>query len=101
MIYPDCCRRVTVRIIRNIYTDFQCARVSPETWRIEMKRFLIGVGAGLMAVAIASPSFAADLPRPAYKAPIYVAGFSWTGFYVGINGGYGFAKSSWTNAAIS
>jgi outer membrane immunogenic protein len=66
-----------------------------------MKRFLLTVGAGLMAAAMASPSFAADLPRPAYKAPIYVAAFSWTGFYVGINGGYGWGKSSWTNAAVS
>jgi outer membrane immunogenic protein len=63
-----------------------------------MKRFLLTVGAGLMAAAMASPSFAADLPRPAYKAPIYVAGFSWSGFYVGINGGYGFGKSNWSNA---
>ena len=30
------------------------------------------------------------------KAPIYVAPFSWTGFYVGINGGYGWGKSNQT-----
>ena len=63
-----------------------------------MKRFLLAVTAGLMAASMASPSFAADLPRPAYKAPMYVAPFSWTGFYVGLNGGYGFGKSNWTNA---
>jgi outer membrane immunogenic protein len=63
-----------------------------------MKRFLLTVGAGLLAAAMVSPSFAADLPRPSYKAPIYVAPFSWSGFYVGINGGYGWGKSSWSNA---
>lgn len=66
-----------------------------------MKRFLLAVGAGLMTAAMASPSSAADLPRPVYKAPVYVAGFSWTGFYVGINGGYGWGKSSWTNATAA
>ena len=67
-----------------------------------MKRFLLTLGAGLTAVAMAAPSFAADLPRPFYKAPpMYVAGFSWTGFYVGINGGYGFGKSSWSDPAAS
>jgi outer membrane immunogenic protein len=62
-----------------------------------MKRFILTACAGLLAAAVAMPSFAADLPRPAYKNPVYVAPFSWTGFYVGINGGYGFGKSNWTN----
>ncbi len=66
-----------------------------------MKRFLLAVGAGLMAVSMASPSFAADLPRPSYKSPIYVAPFSWSGFYVGINGGYGWGKSSWNPTAAA
>jgi outer membrane immunogenic protein len=62
-----------------------------------MKRFTLTACAGLLAATMASPSFAADMPRPAsYKAPIYVAPFSWTGFYVGINGGYGWGKSNWT-----
>jgi outer membrane immunogenic protein len=62
-----------------------------------MKRLTLMGCAGLLAVAMASPSFAADLPRPAYKAPLYVAPFSWSGFYVGINGGYGWGTSSWTD----
>jgi outer membrane immunogenic protein len=45
---------------------------------------------------MATPSLAADLPR---KAPVsYVAPFSWSGFYVGINGGYGWGTSDWSSA---
>ncbi len=63
-----------------------------------MKRLILAACAGLLAAAVASPSFAADLPRPAYKAPIYTApAFSWSGFYVGLNAGYGWGRSSWTS----
>ena len=48
---------------------------------------------------MALPSFAADMSRPAFKAPSSAAPWNWTGFYVGINGGYGFGKSNWTNVA--
>jgi outer membrane immunogenic protein len=62
-----------------------------------MKRLPMTMYVGLFVAAMAAPSFAADLPRPSYKAPIYsVPGYSWTGFYAGINAGYGFAKSDWT-----
>jgi outer membrane immunogenic protein len=39
---------------------------------------------------------AADLRAP-YKSPAYVAPayYSWSGFYVGINGGYGFGTADW------
>ena len=67
-----------------------------------MKRLTLLAIAGLMAAAWASPSLAADLPRPAYKAPVYVApsAFSWSGFYVGINGGYAWGHSDWNNGIM-
>ena len=68
-----------------------------------MKRFILTACAGLLVAAVASPSFAADLPRPSYKSPVYspeyAAPFSWTGFYVGLNVGYGFGQSKWSGSA--
>lgn len=46
-----------------------------------------------------SSSSAADLPRPVYKAPAYYSPepvFTWTGFYIGINGGYGWSRFTGT-----
>ena len=43
---------------------------------------------------------AADLRAPSYKAPAYVAPeFNWTGFYVGVNAGYGWGTSQWSGPA--
>ena len=66
-----------------------------------MKRFTLMACAGLMAAAMATPSLAADLPRPAFKAPVYVAPFSWSGFYVGINTGYMWGSTKWSGGAGS
>jgi len=56
------------------------------------KRFLL---ASTALLALGSAAAAADLPSRApapYVAPIPV--FSWTGFYVGVNAGYGFADTN-------
>ena len=67
-----------------------------------MKRIALIVGAGLLSIATSTSAFSADLPRPAYKAPAYsVSGYSWTGFYAGINGGYGFGTSNWSGVGNS
>jgi outer membrane immunogenic protein len=61
-------------------------------WRSKMKKFLLGTVA---LIAIAAPAAAADLAaRPSYKAaPIAVPMmYDWSGFYIGANGGYGWAR---------
>jgi outer membrane immunogenic protein len=57
---------------------------------------LIKTGLVLTAMLVAPfAANAADLRAPTYKAPAYVAPLapSWTGFYVGLNAGYGFGTA--------
>jgi outer membrane immunogenic protein len=55
-----------------------------------MKKLIIGAAFAAMSSASA---FAADLPMQTYKsAPAMVAVYNWTGFYVGVNGGYGWGS---------
>ena len=58
-----------------------------------MKKFLLGTVA-LVALGIAAPASAADLAARPYKAaPIAVPMmYDWSGFYIGANGGYGWAR---------
>jgi outer membrane immunogenic protein len=68
-----------------------------------MKKLLLTATA-LVAVGATAPAIAADMP---VKAPIYTKApplaYNWTGFYVGLNGGYSFGKSStdYTTTALA
>ena len=58
-------------------------------------------GTALAAFGLLASSFsaqAADIPRPIYKGGVHpvVAYYNWTGFYVGINGGYAWGTSDWS-----
>jgi outer membrane immunogenic protein len=59
-----------------------------------MKKLLLA-SVGVLALGITTASAADIARRPVpYKAPAYVEpAFSWTGFYLGLNGGYGFGRS--------
>ena len=67
-----------------------------------MKRPALLACATLLAQAVALAAVAADVPAlPRYQgpAPVYEApAFSWTGLYLGLNGGYGFGTSDWSSA---
>jgi outer membrane immunogenic protein len=58
------------------------------------------VAAAAMAVATYRPALAADLPTPGLSAPPPAALYSWTGFYLGINGGFGTGTSNWSDGVI-
>jgi outer membrane immunogenic protein len=71
-----------------------------------MKRILI---AGAFALALGGPALAADIPPPAPPPPprapaTYVPTtapvYNWSGIYIGINGGYAFGDSSWTDTVV-
>jgi len=55
------------------------------------------------AIGLSAPAFAADLPppvaprAPAAYVPVVLPVYNWSGIYLGINGGYGFGSSEWTD----
>src|SRR5262245_38071017 len=61
----------------------------------KLKRLLLAC-VGLTALATMAEAADIPPPMPMPKAPVFVPFFSWTGFYLGINGGYGFGDSRWT-----
>jgi outer membrane immunogenic protein len=64
-----------------------------------MKRvFLAFVSLAALAGAAAAADLPPAAPAPYYKAaPAYLPAYSWTGLYIGINGGGGFGRSTWDN----
>lgn len=67
-----------------------------------MNRSLCFALAVASAVTTAMSAQAADLPARSpsfYKAPAAET-FDWTGFYLGINGGYGWGQSSWSDPLV-
>lgn len=67
-----------------------------------MKRMLL---VAALTLAAGAPALAADLPppvapppqAPATYVPMAAPIFSWTGFYLGINGGYGFGTGDFSS----
>jgi outer membrane immunogenic protein len=67
-----------------------------------MNRLFLGA-VGLVALGLAAPALAADLAaRPYTKAPapMMVAIYDWSGFYIGANGGWGSSRKCWNAATF-
>lgn len=65
-----------------------------------MRRVLLA-SVALLSFGIGT-SVAADLPRSMpTKAPAVVPiAYNWTGFYLGLNGGYGWGSSDWSGGIV-
>lgn len=61
-----------------------------------MKRFNVAC-VGLLALTGAAAAADLGQPAPYYKAPppVYAPAYTWSGFYIGVNGGGAFGRSSW------
>lgn len=64
--------------------------------REKMMKNLLRGAVALVTLGMIAPAMAADLP-PAYKAPpvMMPALYDWSGFYVGVNGGWGTSNRCW------
>jgi outer membrane immunogenic protein len=65
-----------------------------------MKKLIVGLVA--IGALIAAPAMAADLRMPVKAPPAPIApAFSWTGFYLGIDGGYGWNDSTGDRTCVN
>ena len=67
-----------------------------------MKKFLLGT-VGLVALGMAAPAVAADMPVKAAPPVPYIAPmYNWSGFYIGVNGGWGSSRNryEWTGPGV-
>ena len=55
----------------------------------------LGLGFAIAALMFTTSAQAADMPIKGQR-PYVAAYYNWTGFYAGINAGYGFGTSNWT-----
>jgi outer membrane immunogenic protein len=62
----------------------------------------LALAAAAISALFTGTASAADLAaRPYTKAPPMVAAmYDWSGFYVGVNGGWGTSRNCWTNTAV-
>jgi outer membrane immunogenic protein len=59
-----------------------------------MKKLIMLAAGAVAGLAITSSAMAADMPARVYKAPPPIMPvFSWSGFYIGLNGGYSWGRS--------
>jgi outer membrane immunogenic protein len=65
-----------------------------------MKKFLLAT-VGLIALGIAAPASAADLPTKAPPPPMLPPIYNWSGFYIGANGGWAESHNCWDFVPIA
>ena len=56
------------------------------------------VAAAMVVLAGTADALAADLSTP--SPPVPLPAYNWTGFYIGINGGYGTGNSNWSDSSV-
>jgi outer membrane immunogenic protein len=82
-----------------VIARFNTHPTSQRADKMKTKTIRTGIAAAaLLIVPIAAQAADLHYKAPAYSAPAYA---NWTGFYVGINAGYGFGKSDWDSPLIS